>query len=72
MKEAFEFRPVFPKYAITWDVDLVLRYLELLFPINKLTLKELSYKVIMLIALLSGQKYQTLLRLTLPSMCIVK
>ena len=70
MKGVFELRPAFPKYAVTWDVDLVLRYLELLFPLDKLTLKELSYKVIMLIALLSGQRCQTLHSLTLPSMTL--
>ena len=33
------------------DVDLALRYLELLFPLDRLILKEIFYKVIMLIAL---------------------
>ena len=59
-KGAFELRPAFPKYAVTWDAELVLRNLDLLFPVDKLTLKELSYRVIMLIALLSGQRCQTL------------
>ena len=70
MKGVFELRPAFPKYAVTWDVDLVLRYLELLFPLDKLTLKELSYKVIMLIALSSDQRCQTLHSLTLPSITL--
>ena len=63
-------RPAFPKYAVTWDAELVLRNLDLLFPLDKLTLKELSYKVIMLIALLSGQRCQTLHSLTLPSVTL--
>ena len=70
MKGVFELRPAFPKYVVTWNVDLVLRYLELLFPLDKLTLKELSCRVIMLITLLSGQRCQTLHSLTLPSMTL--
>ena len=30
-----ELRPAFPRYAVTWDVDLVLYYLGLLFPLDK-------------------------------------
>ena len=60
MKGVFELKLAFPKYTVTWDVDLVLHYLELLFPLDKLTLKELSYNLIMLIALLLGQRCQTL------------
>ena len=70
MKGVFELRPAFQKYEVTWDVDLVLRYLELLFPLDKLAPKELSYDVIMLIALLPGQRCQTLHSLTLPCMTL--
>ena len=70
MKGVFELRLAFPKYTVTWDVDLVLPYLELLFPLDKLTLKELSYNLIMLIALSLGQRCQTLHHLTLPFMVL--
>ena len=56
MEGAFEKRP---KYSSTWDVDIVLQYLELHYPHDELTLKELSYKLVMLLALLSGQQHCT-------------
>ena len=54
MKGVFEKRP---KYSSTWDVDIVLQYLELYYPHDELTLKELSYKLVILLALLSGQQH---------------
>ena len=60
MKGIFEKKPVFPRHTRTWDVNIVLTALETWVPIEKLTLKELSYKLCMLIALLSGQRCQTL------------
>ena len=47
---------------------MVLNYLELLHPRNKLTLKELSQKLAMPLALLSGQRCQTILKLSSSSM----
>ena len=46
----------------------MLQYLEMPYPHDKLTLKELSYKLVMLLALLSGQRCQTLHCLSLSSM----
>ena len=50
----------FPKYSATWYVNTVLKELEAWTPTEKLTLKEISMKVCMLTALLSGQRCQTL------------
>ena len=61
-------KPAMPKYANALNVNVVLNYLELLHPHNKLTLKELSQKLAMLLALLSGRRYQTILKLILFSM----
>ena len=60
IKGVYELRPSFPKYSATWDVDIVLAYLENMTPVEKLTDKELSHKLAMLIALLSGQRCQTI------------
>ena len=60
IKDVFEKRPALPKSLSTWDVDIVLQYLELYYPHDELTLKELSYNLVMLLALLSGQRCQTL------------
>ena len=49
-----------PRYKNTWDVNIVLKELETWIPTEKLTLKELIYKLRMLIALLSGQRCLTI------------
>ena len=68
IKGVFEKRPALPKYSSTWDVNTMLQYLELHYPHNELTLKELSYKLVMFLALLSGQRCQTLHCLSVSSM----
>ena len=68
IKCVFEVKPALPKYSNTWNVNVVLNYLELLHPHNKLTLTELPQKLAMLLALLSGQRCQTIRKLSLSSM----
>ena len=68
IRGAFEMKPALPKYSNRWNVNVVLNYLELLHPYSKLTLKELCQKLAMLLALLSGQTCQTILKLILSSM----
>ena len=46
----------------------MLQYLDLQYPHDELTLKELSYKLVMPLALLSGQRCQTLHCLSVSSM----
>lgn len=62
MKGFYELRPSIPNTAKTcsWDVNKVLHMLETWGPSEALTLKELTLKVVMLLALLSGQRCQTL------------
>ena len=60
MKGVFEKKPALPRYKNTWDVNIVLKELETWIPTEKLTLKELTYKLCILIALLSGQRCQTI------------
>ena len=54
-----EIKPV-PKYRSIWSVDPVLDYLFSLWPLDKLPLKELSLKLVLLVALTTGQRCQTL------------
>ena len=70
IRGAFEMKPALPKYSNRWNVNVVLNYLdlELLKPYKKLTLEELSQKLAMPLALLSGQRCQTVLKLILSSM----
>ena len=52
-------KPV-PKYNNIWSVDTVLDYLRLFWPLDEINLKELTLKLVMLIALTTGQRCQTL------------
>ena len=60
VKGVFENRPSMPKYQDTWDVDNVLQYLAGWPSVEKLSLKHLSLRLVMLLALLSGQRGQTI------------
>ena len=62
--------PSLPRYQETWDVTVVLDYLAKLGPPEKLSLKNLTLKVVMLMALLSGQRRQTLHTLSIDCMQI--
>ena len=68
MKGVFENRPSLPRYSATWDIAVVLKYLGRLHPANKLSLKNLTLKVVTLLALLSGQRHQTLYKLKISCM----
>ncbi len=70
MKGVFVQRPTLPRYRDTWDVDVVLRYIKGLSPIRQLGLKQLTLKLVMLLALLSGKRLQFLHCLKLPNMSL--
>ena len=53
MKGAFRDNPPVPRYTETWDVSMVLTYLQELGPNAGLTQKELTLKLAMLLALVS-------------------
>lgn len=63
LKGYYNIKPIKPKKLITWDVSVVLRYLWTLYPLSELTLKQLTYKLIALIALTTAARAQTLLAL---------
>ena len=56
----YKIRPSFPKYVVTWDVGVVLRFLATWHPPDALTLKQLTLKTVALIALTSSDRAQTL------------
>ena len=56
----FNSRPPQPRYTTTWDVTDVLNYLRTLIPNDKISLEQLSHKLVMLIALVSSQRAQTI------------
>ena len=60
LKGAFHKRPAFPRYTSTWDTSVVLTYLQTLHPPKKISLQNLTLKPVMLCALVTGQRCQTL------------
>ena len=63
LKGVFELRPSLPKYNRIWDVSIVLEHLKTLEPVCNLGLKALTFKLTMLLCLLTGQRCQTLSKL---------
>ena len=59
VKGVFQTRPSLPRYSITWDVSVVLRYLKGLQPLEDMSFKLLSYKLLMLILLTTGNRGQS-------------
>ena len=59
-KGVFNMRPTRPRYAQTWDVNVVLNFMRTTWPLAEITLKNLTLKLVMLIALVTGQRGQSL------------
>ena len=60
-KGIFNSCPPMPRYVTTWDVDTVIKYLGELGPNEKLTLKQLSKKLVVLLALTSAERSSELI-----------
>ena len=56
----YKTRPCLPRYQTTWDVGVVLRFIAQWHPKESLTLKQLTLKTVMLVALTSSDRAQTL------------
>lgn len=65
MKGVYQLKPALPRYHEICDVDCVLTYLKTLTPVNTLSLRFLSYKLLVLLLLLTGQRVQTVHKLTI-------
>ena len=65
LKGVYILRPPTPRYSSTWDVSKVTDYLKTLAPLRELSLKLLTLKTVMLCALASAQRQQTLSALDL-------
>lgn len=60
MRGVFNLRPSCPRYTETWDIRPVLIHLRSLFPVHQLSLKDLTLKLVMLMALTQAARVQTL------------
>ena len=56
----YKLRPSFPRYVVTWDVGVVLRFLAGWHPPASLTIRQLTLKSVALVALTSSDRAQTL------------
>ena len=65
MKGVFNLHPPCPRYVQTWDVSVELRYLKFLSPAPLLSMKILTSKLVMLMALISLSRANLLYKLDL-------
>ena len=72
LKGTFERKPSSNKYYGIWDVQQVLESLKTYSPNKSLSLKELTLKLAMLLALVTIQRKQTLLQLSIEEECLKK
>lgn len=68
LKGVFQLKPALPKYTHKWDVEKVLSHLQTLAPVTSLDLKHLSFKLVTLLAILTGQQCQMINKLDLKLM----
>lgn len=68
LKGMFHVRPPEPRYSFTWDVNVLLTFLESWFPLSALELKQVTLKTAALMALVSAQRSQTLSALSIDLM----
>ena len=67
LKGVFELKPSLPRYQDTWDVSVVLKLLEN-WNLDEITLKDLTLKLTMLLAITTSQRIQTLKALSISNM----
>nr|CAH7760217.1 unnamed protein product [Callosobruchus chinensis] len=60
-------RPPQPKYSFTWDPQIVLNYLKTLYPLESLNLEKSTYKLVMLLALETRHRSQTLMKINIDN-----
>ncbi|KAJ8965232.1 hypothetical protein NQ317_006198 [Molorchus minor] len=60
LKGVFRLRPQAPRYKFTWDPSIVIKYLGNKYPNEKLTLLDLSRKLVTLLVLITGHRLQTI------------
>ena len=68
LKGVYNMRPPKPRYSFTWDVKIVLDYLRSWGPTASLSLKKLTQKLVMLLALANASRSSELHALSTSSM----
>ena len=70
MKDIYESRPALPRYCSTWSVKTVFDYIRAQKAPSLLHLKDFNHRVVFLLAILSGQRCQTIQNLSIDHMTI--
>ncbi|XP_028159713.1 uncharacterized protein LOC114352323 isoform X2 [Ostrinia furnacalis] len=70
LKGVFRLKPSFPKYSSTWDPQIVLNHLSNWYPNRELSREKLTKKLVMLLALCTAQRVQTLSLIKLENISI--
>lgn len=65
MTGVYNLRPSHPRYKEFWDISNVLNYLKTLTPVTELSLKQLTFKLAMLVALTQASRSHSLSLITL-------
>ena len=65
LKGIYNLKPPLSRYSSTWDSSVLTQYLGTLFPLNSLSLKQLTLKTVSLCALCSAGRSQTLSALSI-------
>jgi len=67
LKGTFRLRPTTPKYKFIWDPAPVLGFLTKLYPLEDLSLKSLTLKLVGLLSLATAQRLQTLAAISIAN-----
>ena len=70
IKAVFNTDPPKPRYTTTWDPNVITKMLKSWYPATKLNMLRLTKKIVMLILLITGQRWQILTALNMERMCI--
>lgn len=68
LKGIFELKPSLPRYSYVWDVGVVLRHFQTTDNPHDMNLEELTKKLTTLLALITAQRCQTLVKLNINHM----
>lgn len=67
LKGVYNRRPSIPKYSTTWDPNPVLLHLAKIYPLHEFPLKDITQKLVTLLALTSASRVQTISKITLKN-----
>lgn len=70
LKGVFKLKPSFPKYSSTWDPQIVLNYVSNWYPNRDLSREKITKKLVILLAICTAQRVQTISLIKLENICI--